>query len=477
MAAANPPRATSDPGSFRDPASTVFYAGGDVLRGLNVDAAADWAAMSKAPFFTNAMASGRIVRTEELPAAAAKKVTPKGKDWPVVLKHERVPFISYAYEWTFSQLQDAALLHLDLLSEALDAGLSMKDGYVYNVQFHGSRPVFIDTPSFERSTGGPWAGYRQFCRTFLFPLMLVAHKDVSFRPFLRGQVDGIEPKQMRNIMSSPLDVLRGGVVKNVLLHSLVEGKMGGDPRGSRAVGEELKEAGFSTEVTKASVKSLRKLVAGMKWSTGETVWKDYRTNNSYSDEDTRTKETFVDAALAGHDNGLVWDLGANDGAFSRIAARHSDYVVAADFDEGAIEPLYRQLRSEGNTKILPVVLDLVDPSPSIGWRNKERPGFFQRQQPDVVMMLALLHHIAISKNVPLPEIVEWMASFGARIVVEFVHHDDVQTKRLLANKPEGLFPDYRVEVFERLLGERFTVEKQETLPSGTRTMYVVTPRG
>lgn len=476
MPAANTPRTDVDPGSFRDPSSTVFYADGDVLRGLSEEAAADWAAMSKAPFFAKAMESGKVVRTEALTAAEAKKVTPKGRDWPVVLKHEPIPFISYAYEWTFSQLQDAALLHLDLLSDALDAGLSMKDGYVYNVQFQGARPTFIDTPSFERSAGGPWPGYRQFCRTFLFPLMLTAYKDVSFRPFLRGQVDGIDPKQMRNIMSSPLDVLKGGVVKNVLLHSMVEQRSSG-AKGSRAVGEELKEAGFSTEVTKAAVKSLRKLVAGMKWDTGDTVWKDYRKVNSYSDEDTATKQTFVDSALSGHGHGLVWDLGANDGAFSRIAARHADYVVAADFDEGAIEPLYRQLRAEKNTKILPLVVDLQDPSPGIGWRNTERPAFYDRKKPDVIMMLALLHHIAISGNVPLPRIVDWMASFGSQIVVEFVHTDDVQTKRLLANKPEGMFPDYRVDVFERLLAERFSVEKQEVLPGTTRTMYLVTPRG
>jgi hypothetical protein len=473
--AANPPR-TTDPGSFRDPASTVFYAGGDVLRGLNEEAAADWAAMSKAPFFAKAMADGRVVKTEALSAAEAKKLA-AGKDWPVVLKHERVPFVSYAYEWTFSQLQDAALLHLDLLSEALDAGLSMKDGYVYNVQFNGAKPTFIDTPSFERSTGGPWPGYRQFCRTFLFPLMLTAYKDVSFRPLLRGQVDGIEPKQMRNIMSSPLDVLKGGVLKNVLLHSAIDSRAQSGNKGSRAVGDDLKEAGFSTEITKATAKSLRKLVAGMKWSTGDTVWKDYRTVNSYSDEDTATKKTFVDNSLSGHDNGLVWDLGANDGAFSRIAAQHADYVVAADFDEGAIDPLYRALRAENNTKILPLVIDLQDPSPGIGWRNTERPAFYDRSKPDVILMLALLHHIAITGNVPLPQIVDWMASFGARIVVEFVHTDDVQTKRLLANKPEGLFPDYRVDVFEKLLAERFTIEKQESLPSGTRTLYLVTPRG
>jgi SAM-dependent methyltransferase len=465
-----------DPGSFRDPASTVFYDGGDVLRGLDATAAADWDAMSQAPFFVKAMAEGRVVPTEALPAAKAKKVTPAGRDWPLVLKHERVPFISYPYEWTFSQLQDAALLHLDLLIEALDAGLSMKDGYAYNLQFRGALPTFIDTPSFQRSTGGPWPGYRQFCRTFLFPLMLTAHKGVSFRPMLRGQVDGIEPRQMRAMMSAR-DGLKAGVLRNVLLHSAIDARATAGNKGSRAVGEELKDAGFSSEIAKAGARSLRKLVAGLKWEVGETIWKDYRANNSYSDDDASTKQAFVDAALAGSSPGLVWDLGCNDGAYSRIAARHADTVVAVDFDEGTIDPLYRALRAEKNSKILPLVMDLADPSPGIGWRNKERPAFYDRRKPDVILMLALLHHIAISANVPLPEIVEWMASFGSRIVVEFVHTDDVQTQRLLANKPEGMFGDYHVKEFERLLHERFTVEKEEVLPGGTRTMFLVAPRG
>jgi hypothetical protein len=475
VGAAEPARAF-DPGSFRDPASTVFYAGGDVLRGLDASAAADWAAMTKAPFFGKAMAEGRVVPTEALTDAQAKKVTPKGRDWSLVLKHERVPFISYPYEWTFSQLQDAALLHLDLLVEALDADLTMKDGYAYNVQFHGSRPTFIDTPSFTRSTGGPWPGYRQFCRTFLFPLMLTAHKNVSFRPMLRGQVDGIEPKQMRGMLSAR-DALKPGVLRNVMLHSAVDARATAGNKGSRAVGEELKDAGFSSEIAKAGAKSLRKLVAGLTWEAGDTIWKNYRNDNSYSDADASAKEAFVDAALAGQSLGLVWDLGANDGAYSRIAARHADTVVAADFDEGAIDPLYRALRAEGNTKILPLVVDLSDPSPGIGWRNKERPAFYDRRKPDVILMLALLHHIAISANVPLPEIVDWMASFGSRIVVEFVHTEDVQTQRLLANKPEGMFGDYHVKEFERLLHERFTVDKEELLPGGTRTLYLVSPRG
>jgi hypothetical protein len=467
---------TLDPGSFRDPSSTVFYAEGEVLRGLDAEAAADWAALEAAPFFKDATAKGSIVATSALPAADAKKVTPAGKQWATVLRHERIPFVSYPYEWTFSQLQDAALLHLDLLIAALDAGLTMKDGYAYNLQWRGSRPVFIDTPSFQRDPGGPWPGYRQFCRTFLFPLLLTAHKGVSFRPLLRGQVEGIEPQQIRGMMSAR-DAFKPGVLRNVMLHSAIDTRATAkDNKGSRAVGEDLKDAGFTSEIAKAAAKSLRKLVAGLKWEAGETIWKDYRTDNSYTDADAATKEAFVDASLSDAAASLVWDLGANDGAYSRIAARHADTVVAADFDEGAIDPLYRALKAENNTKILPLVVDLLDPSPGIGWRNKERPAFYDRAKPDVILMLALLHHIAISGNVPLPEIVDWMASFGSRIVVEFVHHDDVQTKRLLANKPEGLFPGYRVDEFERLLAERFTVDKEERLPSGTRTLYLVTPK-
>jgi predicted RNA methylase len=466
-----------DPASFRDPSSTVFYAGDDVLRGLDPDAAADWAALQAAPFFAKAVETGRLVRTEALDDTEAAAVRPEGRAWPVVLKHERVPFVSYPYEWSFSQLKDAALLHLDLLIASLDAGLTMKDGYAYNVQWHGSRPTFIDVPSFTKSSGGPWVGYRQFCATFLYPLMLQAYRDVSFRPLLRGQVNGIEPHQMRGLLMNPRDLLRGGVLKNVMLHSFAEGKFKTDERGSREVGEDLQKAGFSTELTKATAKALRKLVAGLKWESGDSHWQTYQATNTYSDEDRSTKEAFVDSALAGTDAGMVWDLGANDGTYSRIAARHADTVLAVDSDEATVDALYRKARADKDTKILPLVMDLADPSPGIGWRNAERPGFYDRRKPDVVLLLAVLHHMAITSNIPLPQLVDWMHSLDARIVVEFVHTDDPMTKRLLSNKPEGLFPGYRVDEFERLLKEKFTVERQELLPSATRTLYLVSPRG
>jgi hypothetical protein len=470
-----PPR-TVDPGSFRDPSSTVFYAGDEVLRGLDADAAADWAALVKAPFFGKAVETGRIVRTNQVPTDEAAGLVPEGRSWPTVLRHERVPFVSWPYEWTFSQLQDAALLHLDLLSAALDAGLTMKDGYAYNLQWVGSRPTFIDVPSFTRSSGGPWQGYRQFCRTMLFPLMLQAHKDVSFRPMLRGQLDGIEPRQMRGLMSAR-DMARAGVLKNVVLHSAIEGKFKTDARGSRQVGEDLKAGGFSDELAKATTKALRKLVAGLKWQAGDSHWTSYQQTSTYSDQDRATKEEFVDSALAGSNAKLVWDLGANDGTYSRIAARHAETVVAADSDEATVDALYRSLRREGDTRILPLVMDLSDPSPGLGWMGKERPGFYDRRKPNMVLLLAVLHHMAITSNIPLSGLVDWIHGLGEKMVVEFVHTDDPMVKRLLSNKPEGMFADYHVDEFERLLKARFTIERQELLPSATRTLYLVTPRG
>src|SRR3954452_17494354 len=247
--------ASIEPASFRDPSSTVFYANGDVFRGLGDVAAGDWKSLTDTSFFPRALREGRIVGTEAVEGETLGIELPK--PWPVVLKHERIPFISYPYEWTFSQLRDAAILHLELLAQALDEGLTMKDGYAYNVQWRGAQPTFIDVPSFERSAGGPWAGYRQFCQTFLFPLMIQAHRDIPFRPWLRGQIDGIEPRQAR-AMFSGRDAVRKGVLKHVMLHSALDRKISGNKAGSEATKAELSDAGFSTELTKATVKAILK---------------------------------------------------------------------------------------------------------------------------------------------------------------------------------------------------------------------------
>jgi SAM-dependent methyltransferase len=368
-------------------------------------------------------------------------------------------------------LREAAALQLEVLEAALDENISLKDGTAYNVQFFGSRPTFIDVGSFEPASG-PWPGYRQFCQTMLFPLMIQAYLGVPFQPLLRGDVDGLKPSDVAGMFSG-LRRLRKGVLRNVTLHSMLERRVS---TGSERVKTELRASGFSTDVAKATVRNLAKLVGGLEVRRRRSTWSDYRDTCSYSDADAAAKQAFVRSALAAGESGLVLDLGANDGAYSRLAAEQADYVVAVDADEMVIDALYRRLRSEGKQNILPLVMNLVDPSGGIGWRNRERAAFVDRVRPDVLLALALVHHVAIAGNVPLGEVVSWLRSFGGRVVVEFVHVDDVQVKRLLANKPPGLFNDYRREAFEQLLAEQFLVHEQQRLPNGTRTLYLAEPK-
>jgi SAM-dependent methyltransferase len=468
--------AAYEPGSFRDPDSAVFTSGGHIRRGLSAQAAADWERLAATTFFRTLSASGQVVATSVHEGEAPP--SPRGEPWALVLEHERVPVVTYPYEWPFAMLREAALNQLDVLLAALDEGMSLKDGTAYNVQFFGSRPCFVDVGSFEPAAG-PWPGYRQFCQTMLFPLLIQAHVGVPYQPLLRGSIDGPTPTDVAGMFSGARR-FRKGVFRNVTLHSLLERKVTAP---SEKVKGDLQSSGFSADLAKATARNLRKLVAGLEVGKrgraadhDPSIWSDYRTTCSYSDDDAGAKREFVRSALAEGPTGQVLDLGANDGAYSVLAAEHADYVVAVDGDEKVVDLLYRRLRADKRENVLPLVMNLADPSGGIGWRNRERAPFAERVRPDVTLALALVHHLAIGANVPLPEVVDWLGSFGGRLVVEFVHVGDPMVERLLANKPAGLFDDYQREAFERLLDERFLVHRQQTLPGGTRTMYLAEPK-
>jgi hypothetical protein len=459
-----------EPASFRDPATRIFYVDGRVLRGLDDTAAGDWAELSGTTFFPKAVEAGTIVATHTVePSDVPLEVAGQ---YATVIEHERIPFISYPYEWTFAMLRDAAIIHLELLLAALEEDVSMKDGYAFNVQWRGAAPVFIDTGSFERLGGGPWIGYRQFCQTFLYPLLLEAHLGVSFQRILMGHLDGLDPTEMRQIFSGRKK-FKKGVFKHVYLHSVAEQRV---TRGGQAIKKDLSKSGFSKELTKATVTKLLKLVRKLRSKRADSGWKAYRETCSYSDEDRDAKERFLRTAVDGLDVSLAWDLGCNDGIYSRIVAETGAYVVAVDSDDVTVDVLYRRLRDDGITNIVPLVMNLVDPSPARGWRGEERSAFTERSQPDLVLALALVHHLAIASNVPLGEVVSWFRRFDSRLVVEFVEPHDPMAKRLLGNKPAGMFPDYRIDEFERLLGECFTIEQREQLPSGSRTLYSCAPK-
>jgi len=455
-----------EPASFRDRTARVFRRDGHVYRALSEQALTQWQQLSRTRFFQRRQEDGSVVATEPLASAEAAEGL-SGGSWVAVLRHETIPFVSYPYEWCFGMLRAAALLQLDLVLEALGEGLVLKDASAYNVQWRGAQPVFIDIGSFEPlAPGEPWVGYRQFCQLFLYPLMLQAYRDLAPHAWLRGNIDGIPPGDCRRMMSTR-DLLRRGVLTHVVLQAKAEARYGGSGRDMRA---ELKRAGFSTALIRANVRSLRALVDSLAWEPGRSQWSEYTTEHSYDVEDEERKVRFVASVAGTRRWPLVWDLGCNTGRFARLVADHAACVVALDADQLAVERFYRVLAAEGNRTILPLVGNLADPSPGLGWRGRERVPLADRGKPDLILCLALLHHLVISANIPLPDLLDWLAGLGADLVIEFVDRGDPMVQRLLLNKTDQ-YGDYDRAAFERGLAASFTIVRTEPLGSGTRFLY------
>ena len=465
-----------EPGSFRDRTSRVFYQDGAVLRGLNTPAAQEWEVLKTKPFFQQSMVEGKIVQTEQIVESPDASPSPHAErcdaHWSVILKHQTIPFISYPYEWSFSMLQDAARLTLELQAAALNADMTLKDATPFNVQWSGSQPVFIDIPSFERlRPGEPWVGYRQFCQLFLYPLFLQAYKDLPFQPWLRGNLEGIEPTQCAQLMSLR-DMFRPGVLSHVVLQAKAQASYAQTERNLK---KDLRQAGFHKALIQANVSRLQKQITQLNWKQSRSTWSDYTEALPYTEREQHQKADFVRRITHSRRWNLVWDLGCNTGTFSRIAAENADYVLAMDVDALVIERFYRELTRDQSRNILPLISNVADPVPNLGWRGLERKALVERGRPDLTLCLALLHHVVIGAHIPLREFVSWLASLGTALVIEFVTRDDPMVQTLLRHKADH-YTDYDLEYFERCLADAFEIDQQETLKSGTRILYYARSR-
>ncbi|MBM3639326.1 MAG: class I SAM-dependent methyltransferase [Actinobacteria bacterium] len=458
----------ADKGSFRDPLSRVFVTGDDVIRGFSAMGKSDIDAVWSKKFISDALASGELIASEFVDSASVGL----DSEWVAAMRHPRLPFVSYPYEWSFNMLKDAALTQLRLTRAALADGVGVKDATPYNVQFVGSRPVFIDAGSFEvRKATDPWYGYKQFCEMFLYPLMLQSYLGVQFQPFMRGAVNGVSPDTMRKLLPMKLLRPRKGRLIHVVLHAAAQNKFA-DTKVD--VKKQSAKAGMSAAVLDATLRKLEKLVGELSLHDKESTWSEYSERAHYVESSLDEKERFVRDAVASSHRHQVWDIGCNDGRFSRIASAHSDHVVAMDADPLVVDRLYQSLRNEKNTSILPLYVDLSDSGGGIGWRGIERPGIFDRGKPDVVLFLAVIHHVAITFNIPVAAQLDLLRNLTPEIVIEFPHADDPMVKRLLLNKRDGIHSDFNLAEFERLLGERFDVRSKMLLSSGTRTIFHAT---
>jgi hypothetical protein len=222
------------------------------------------------------------------------------------------------------------------------------------------------------------------------------------------------------------------------------------------------------------VDSMRRTVGALKSPVGRTGWSEYAERNSYGESWHLEKVEFVRRAVHTREWSTAWDLGANTGTFSQICAERAAFTIAADGDHDAVEKLYLAEKQHQGQKILPLVEDLANPSPAQGWAGAERAAFDQRNRPELVIVLALVHHIALSANVPIPMFLDWLRSLNASLVIEFVDRDDEMVEKLLQHKRER-HEDYNLAAFETELARRFEVLDQRPLKDGKRRIYFCAP--
>jgi hypothetical protein len=379
-----------------------------------------------------------------------------------IIQPEHIPFISYPYEWSFSQLKDAALLTLDIQSKALECGMSLKDASAYNVQFHRGRPVLIDTLSFEAlGEGRPWIAYRQFCQHFLAPLALMAYKDVRLNQLLRTHIDGV-PLDLASRLLPARTRLIPGIFVHVHMHAKAQMRFAGSavrPRRRMPHGALV-----------GLINGLRSTVRRLRWRAPKTEWGDYYDTTNYSREAMEGKKSTVSEYIERVQPGLVWDMGANTGAFSQLAAKTGAFTIAFDIDPVAVERNYLNGKADGVVDVLPLLMDLTNPSPGIGWENTERMSIVERGPADLVMALALVHHLAISNNVPLERIAGFFAHICKELIIEFVPKTDSQVQRLLATR-DDIFPQYHESGFEKAFTQFFEIRDSAPIPDSKRSLY------
>lgn len=452
------------PASFRDPSGFLFTRDGILYRQINRGYAGEYEQLIESGLYATMVKAGRMIPHEEVeippfvPGSSFKVVQP-----------EPLAFISYPYEWTFPQLKEAALVTLLIQERALKAGMSLKDASAYNIQFHNGRALLIDTLSFERyQPGQPWVAYKQFCQHFLAPLALMAKQDIRLGQLLRVYIDGI-PLDLASQLLPPRTKLDAGLMMHIHLHAKAQQQFA-DTAIEKAPAKKMREQSLL-----GMIESLKKTVKKLSWTPPKTEWGTYYETTNYSEKAFAHKKQLVSAWIQEVVPSQVWDLGANNGVFSRLATEQGGFTVAFDNDPAAVEQNYRQMRKNKEITLLPLLLDLTNPSPAIGWSNTERDALLTRGPADMVLALALVHHLAISNNTPLPSLAQFFSQAGKWLIVEFVPKSDEQVQKLLQNR-EDIFDHYTQDEFERAFESLFTIHKKEPIHDSQRILYLMEKR-
>lgn len=446
--------------SYRDPSGFIFTCNGTLYRQVNLSYKEQF------DHFVSCGGYEQLVKNNLLLPHEVIRENLTGIDnWYLTLKPEPVEFISYPYEWSFSMLKDAALLTLQIMKKIIPLGMILKDATPANIQWHKGNLIFIDTLSFEKFEEKPWIAYRQFCESFLSPLLLMHYVKIPLHRLLIAYPEGI-----------PLNITRAllpGKSKFSLpayLHIHFHAKISNNKAGSKQ-----QPVKFSKQKLLHLIADLENFIKKLKLPKTESAWSSYYTEAEERGSYLREKKNILESWINGTENVTqAIDLGSNNGEFSKLSGLKGIRTIATDFDPNCIEELYSDLKRNNLKNIQPLIIDLSDPSPSSGVNNLERTSFLERANPDLVLALALIHHLAIAKNIPLPKIAFMFSLLlkkkNSKLIIEFIPREDEKVQFLLQNRKD-IFENYTETGFLQSFEKYFSISLKQTIPDTKRVLY------
>lgn len=442
--------------SFRDPSGTVFLQDSIFYRHISNSYKENYQQLMKSGLYKKLVNLNLLIPHEEVRAnfsGVFKTIRPV-----------QIPFISYPYEWCFSQFKEAALRTLEIQIHALDYGMILKDASAYNIQFHKGKAIFIDTLSFENyQPGQPWVAYRQFCMHFLAPLLLMSRRNIHLNKMLQLFIEGI-PLDLTASLLPISSLLKPSIFAHIYLHSKAQ---------SYFANKQIKvnKIPLSKPALMGLMENLKKMVEDINLTSKTTEWTNYYQNNSYA-ESFRTKAKIVSGFVEETHPKMVWDLGSNTGIFSHKLASEGIMTISFDYDPYVVELNYRQCNKKKLKNCLPLVIDLANPSPDIGWAGQEIMSLKERGPADTVLALALIHHLTIGRNVPFEKVADFLSKITRNLIIEFVPKEDSQTQKLLSGRKD-VFINYRKELFETSFSRYFVIKQRSNIKGSLRDIYLM----
>lgn len=467
--------------SLRDPSGNVFEFNSQLFRQVHSSAKSEWEVIKQSKALKSFIEKGLFVRTWELNDSdihALKSDFARGIEHTpgdLYLRHEKIPFVSYPYEWAPEMLQAAGVLTLDLAQELSQENLGLKDATPFNVLFSGCNPIFVDLLSVEQRDpkDSLWIAFSQFSKTFLNPLIAYQHLGIPLVKTFLLEREGLSASDIYT-HSSWFKKITPAFFFQITLPALLENwsdkKLGNHPSTKRLTDPE--KAKFTLEFF---LKSARKKLSRLNFdhASQRTQFKNYMGHESpYTRERFQAKEALVKSWLAEFSKQSVLDLGCNDGHFSKIAANLGRQVVAIDSEAELISKTWKTCRVTHPT-ILPLVINIANPSPAAGWRNQEHRSFLERAKGhfDCVLMLAVIHHLLTTESILLPHIIELANDLTTDyLILEWVETWDPMFEHLSKGRD---YSHLTSNYFEQQCSRHFKVVKKETLPGNNRILYLL----